>query len=335
MKPIIPFALLGALFAAGAASAATTTPVGYITVNLAANGETYVSPTMVQASSFAGASTVSPSGGKVITFSGGVPTGLGSGDVLEVGSSGWWSTVTSSTATTITVVDNFPAGLPANTSVSVRKHNTLLTFLGLNAPGLIDYDGSKANDEVQVLDPTANPQKVATYAWVTGPNLGDPNNPNGAWFNLGTSTVDNNVVIEPGTAIRIKHVGATPLSFATSGTVKTTPTQVDVFAKFNWIGTPLATGGTLNGMNFNNQLVEYDGSSPNYDELQILGSNQVATPFAAITDGVTAPNGKTMFNLATSTDGGAQTFPEGTGVVINRIGNPSSTITIPATQVGQ
>lgn len=34
MKPIIPFALLGALFAVGAASAATTTPVGYTTQTL-------------------------------------------------------------------------------------------------------------------------------------------------------------------------------------------------------------------------------------------------------------------------------------------------------------
>ena len=168
---------------------------------------------------------------------------------------------------------------------------------------------------------------------MTGPNLGDPNYPNGAWFNLATSTVDNDFVIEPGTAVRVKRISASPTSFVVTGEVKTTPTQVDIFSNFNWIGTPVAAGSTLNGMEFNNQLIEFDGVNPNYDELQILNPDQTATPFAAITDGVTPPNGKTMFNLATSTDGGAQPFPEGTGVVINRIGNPASTITIPATVV--
>lgn len=332
MKPIIPFALLGALLAVGAADAAATDPVGYITVNLVGNGETYISPTLVEPDVFAGSSTSSPSGLTTITFASGVPTGLDGSYVLEVKSSGWWATVVSSTATSIVVNSPFPGGLPANTAISVRKHSTLLTFLGENNPGLITFDGINPSDEVQVLDAAGNPQTVTSFGYISAIDLGDPNYPNGAWFNLGTSAVDNNFIIEPGTAIRVKRVGATPLSFTVDGEVKTTPTQVDLFTNFNWVGTPLATGGTLDGMTFNTQLIQFDGVSPNYDELQFLRPNQIAVPFASVLDGVT-PTSASMFNLADSVFAPTEPFPEGTGVIINRIGNPASTITLPGTVV--
>ncbi len=331
MKPIIPFALLGALLAVGAADAAVTDPVGYITVNIVANGETYISPTLVEPDVFSAASSVTPSGGSVITFTptSGVPAGLNGSYVLEIKSSGWWATVVSSDAAlgTITVNSPFPGSLPAATAVAVRKHSTLGTFLGENAPGLITFDGVSPSDEVQVLDAAGSPQSVTSFGYVSGANLGDPLYPNGAWFNLGTSAVDNNFVIEPGSAIRVKRVGATALSFTVDGEVKTTPTQVDLFSNFNWVGTPLATGGTLDGMAFNTQLIQFDGVSPNYDELQILRPNQTAVPFASALDGVT-PTSASMFNLADSVFAPTEPIAEGTGVVINRIGNPASVITL-------
>jgi hypothetical protein len=332
MKPIIPFALLGALFAVGAANAASTDPVGYITHSVNASGETYVSPTLVQPTVFAAASSADPSGTTTISFSGGVPTGLDGSYVLEItagNSEGFWSTVVSSTSTSITVTDTLPSGLGSAVSIAVRKHATVGSFLGLNAPGLVDYDGEQANDEVQLLDPVT--QGTGAIAWVSGPNLADPNYPNGAWFDLVLSEVANDYVIEPGTAIRIKRVGGAT-TFVSSGAVKVTDTQVDIFQNFNWIGTPLATGGTLNGMNFNSQLVKYDGESATYDELQFLRPSQGTDPFAAIDDG---NGGSTMFDLVLSEDAGLEPFPEGTGVIINRVNSPAGSIVIPGSVVAQ
>lgn len=336
MKPFIPYSLLAAAALCGVAfgQSATTTPVGYITINIAGSGtadsaDTYISPTLIQPTEFAGISNVSPSGGDLISFaSTSVPTGLDQTYVLEITSGafeGWWSTVLSSTASSIQVNDSFPSGLPAGVTVSVRKHNTLGSFLGANAPGLITFDGVNDNDEVQVLDPVD--QVVKTFAYVSAEDLGAPE---GAWFDLTQSEVANDFVIEPGSAVKVKRVGDANLSFVMSGEVKTTKTQVDLFTSFNWVGTLLATGQTLDGMTLNSQLIQFDGVSANYDELQILRSTQIVEPFAAIDDG---SGGATMFNLATSEVAGDEPFPEGTGVVILRTGNPASTITIPGTVV--
>jgi hypothetical protein len=329
MKPIIPFALLGALFAVGAATAASTDPVGYITHTINANGssaDTYISPTLVNPTEFAGVSSSTPSGGSVITFAGGVPTGLDGAYVLEItsgASEGWWSTVVSSTATSITLNDAFPNSLPAATSISVRKHVTLHSFLGNNNPGLIDFNGEDPSDDVQILDPST--QAAKSYVWVTPANS---ETPNGIWFDVAESVEANSVIIEPGAAVKINRVGATPLTFTSSGSVKTTDTQVDIFTDFNWVGTQSAAGSTLNGMNLQSQLNLFDGESPNYDELQIVRPSQVTEPFAAVNDG-----GLTMFDLTNSVSAATEPFVEGTGVVIVRTGNPASTITIPGSVV--
>jgi hypothetical protein len=331
MKPFIPYSLLAAFAACGLASAQTavTTPVGYITHTIAANGsaaDTYLSATLVQPTVFAGTSTVTPTGGDTITFSGGVPTDLDETYVLEItsgASEGWWSTVTSSTATTIVVNDEFPSGLPADTQVSVRKHNTLHSFLGDNNPGLIDFNGEDPNDDVQILDPVT--QSAKSYAWVTAANS---ETPNGIWFDLAESADATNVIIEPGAAVKINRIGATELTFTSTGTVKTTKTQVDIFPDFNWVGTQLATGSTLGAMNFATQLNPFDGESIDYDELQFIRPSQVAEPFAAVDDG-----GLIMFDIGNSLDATSEPFEEGTGVVIIRTGNPESVITIPGTVV--
>jgi hypothetical protein len=327
MKPITSFALLCAF--AAVAQGAVTDPVGYITHTIAANGssaDTYISATLVRPTEFAGASTVTPSGGATITFAGGVPVDLDQTYVLEItsgASEGWWSTVVSSTATTIEVNDDFPGGLPSGVTVAVRKHNTLHSFFGNNNPGLIDFNGEDASDEVQILDPVN--QSAKSYVWVTAENSGTDD---GVWFDVGDSVEANDVVIEPGTAVRITRIGATELEFVSTGTVKTTKTQVDIYPNFNWVGTQLAVGSTLGAMEFATQLNPFDGENTDYDELQFIRSTQIAEPFAAVDDG-----GLIMFDLGNSADASAEPFAEGTGVVIIRNENPASTITFPGTEV--
>jgi hypothetical protein len=329
------YSLLAAAAACGFAAAETayTTPVGYITHTIAPNtgssAATYLSSSLVQPAEFAGASTVSPSGLATITFTGSVPETLGSSYVLEItegDSEGWWSTVVSSTATSITVFDTFPAGLPANTKVSVRKHNTLGTFLGANAPGLIEFDGVNPNDEVQILNPAT--QVVTTVAYVPFELSGQPD----GWFDLGSSTPADGFVIEPGSAVKIKRVGNTSLSFVSTGEVKTTSTQVDIYPRFNWVGTQLAAGGTLDYMDFAAQLIPFDGVRTNSDELQFVSPAQLVTPYASLDPSFGL--GVVMGNLATSEPAGNTVFPEGTGAVLKRDpATPAEVLTVPGTVV--
>ncbi len=333
MKPYLSYSLILAAAASGmafGAETAYTTPVGYITHSIAAAGanpsaETYLSASMVETAAYAGVS-ISASGNTVAFAGTSVPTTFDSTYVLEITSGpseGWWSTVTSSTSSSIILNDVFPVATA--TSISVRKHSTLKTFLGNNTPGLVTFNGVDDSDEVQVWDPVA--QSAVPFAYISGVDLADPLYPNGAWWNLGTSAIANDYPIEPGSAVRVKRIG-TALSFTSSGTVKTTKTQVDLYTDFNWVGTPLAAGGTLNGMTFNTQLNQFDGVSENYDELSFLDPSQTARPFAAI-DG--AP--PTMYDLGNSVEAGTEPFAQGTGVVIKRIGNPDGVITIPGTVV--
>jgi len=333
MKTKLTYSLLAAAAACGMAQGQTTaytTPVGYITHTVAGAGagaeaETYIASTLINASEFAGVSSVSPSGGAVITFSGGVPAGLTGAYVLEISSGaneGWWSTVVSSNSSSITVSDAFPVGLPASVSISVRKHATLATFLGFNNPGLVTSDGSNVSDEVQLFDPVA--QSAIPFAFITAADWGDLQNyPNGVWFNLSTGEPENDRVIEPGTAVKIKRVGSAPVSFTSTGTVKTTKTQVDIYEGFNFVGATQAASGTLGNINFAPQLNLYDGSNADYDELQILDAEQVAVPFAAIDDG-----GPVMWNISAGDYATSEPFAQGTGLLLKRVGRPNSVITL-------
>lgn len=317
------------------AETAYTSPVGYISHSIAGAGtsaaaETYIAPTLINDPKFAGLSSASPSGGAVVTFSGGVPTTLNGSYVLEItsgSSEGWWSTVVSSTATSITVNDSFPAALPDNVRVAVRKHATFATFLGFDIPGLVTYNGVDASDEIQVFNPIS--QSATAYAFVTASDWGDLENyPNGVWLNLVSGEPDNDAIIEPGTSVKVKRVGSTALSFTSTGTVKTTKTQVDIYPGFNFVAATQAASGTFGSVDFAPQLHQWDGTNTDYDELQKVYLNQTTVPFAAIDDG-----GPVIWNITLGEYGTSEPFAEGTGVVINRVGHPSSTITLQGSAV--
>ncbi len=336
MKKQTTLCLVASLIGAAAVFAqttATTTPVGYITCNIAGkspSADTYISPSLAQATEYASV-TVSAAA-NVLTFSGGVPDTFGPAYLLEItsgASEGWWSTVTSSTATTITLNDSFPSGLSEGVTVSVRKHNTLASFLGENAPGLTTYNGVDPNDEVHIWNPST--QSLVIYTYIGGADLGDPLYPNGAWYDPSAAgdPIANGAVIEPGTAVRVVRVSATALSFVTTGTVKTTKTQVDIYKDFNWLGTMLATGSAFNGMGLNNSLVLYDGVNP-YDELQIVNADQTVSQYAAYDTGA----GNDFLQIGTEEYAAGDTpFAEGTGAVLARGTAAASTITIPGTVV--
>jgi hypothetical protein len=340
MKPYT-YSLLAAALACGMAQGAATaytTPVGYITTpingNTASNpsgAATYVSAPLVQPDVFAGATTVSPSGSNVATFSGSVPTTLDTSYVLEITSGpseGWWTTVTSSTATSITVNDNFPAGLSAGEKISVRKHNTLLSVFGANTPGLkvVNNTNSPPYDTIEVLNPLTQATTVAVYVLAEVGVAAD------GWYDFVSQAPLNGFVIEPGTAVKVVRQDASGLSLVSSGTVKTTKTQVDVFPNFNWLGQTLATGGTLGSMSFYNQIVKFDNGVTSNDFISLLNPDQSSDVFVAADP--TLGIGSIMANFVTAADATNEPIGGGEGYVFQRgASTPASVITIPAQTV--
>ena len=324
MKPINLSIL--ALAAGSAFAAEVYTPVvWYITHNITgagscASADTYIAPTLVNATEFSGTSTSAPSGA-TISFSGGVPTGLDGSYVLEITSGaneGWWSTVVSSTSDSITVNDAFPDG--AALDVAVRKHHAVGSFLGDNAIGLLSFDGASDSDEIQLFDPVT--QSITSLAFIAPENLGDESYPNGAWVNLSTFDISNDAVIEPGTSLRVKRIGAADISYVSVGTVKTTKTQVDIYTGANFIGATQAAGGNLGNVGLNS-LYQYDGSSTAYDEIQILNPDQSASIFAVVEDG-----GPQIYDLGSGDYANTTALDAGVGVIVWRYENAASTISL-------
>ncbi|MFC7339103.1 hypothetical protein ACFQY0_18060 [Haloferula chungangensis] len=330
MKPLIPFALLGAILAVGA-NAATTDPVGYIshTISTGSPSLTVLSPTLVQPVEYSSVSTVSPSGGSTITLPAGVPSDFNTGDVLEITdgeSEGWWSTVVSSTDTTIVIFDEFPAGLDAATPISVRAHNTIQSFLGDNNPGLAPFDGA-TGDEVQILNPD---QSLVQIAFVPAAVSGAAED---GWYNLVTLAPEGDRVIEPGSAVIIKSSTSAELTFQSTGAVKLTDTQVDLFPGLTLVGQVDAVGATLGEMNLATQLNQFDGSNSDFDEFQILNSDQSLTQYAALAPGVAGPEA-VMANLVTTADATNIIIEGGTGAILKRdASQAASSITVPGSSV--
>ena len=321
---------------ANAQTTAYTTPVGYITASIAGNvsenpsgAATYVSASLVQPTEFSAAASSSPSGGTVISFAGGVPANLDGKYCLEVtagAQEGWWTAVVSSTATTITVADSFPANLASGIQISVRKFSTVKSLFGANSPGLTPFDGGNVQaDEIQFLDPLSG--VVQSVVYLPEAISGSPD----MWFDFVGGGSADDFIVYPGAAIRVIRYGSAPLSLVSSGSVKTTATQADIFSTENWIGVPLAVGGTLGSMGVFNQVVQFDTVSPN-DFLDVLGADQVATSYVGLSADL---EGGYMMNFVTGDNASSVVLKEGTGFVLKR--DPSqaaSIIKIPGQVVG-
>jgi hypothetical protein len=332
MKPYL-FSIIAAAAACGLAQAQTayTTPVGYITATIngntsssSAGAATYVSASLVRPADFAGATSIAPSG-TTFTFSGGVPTGLDGTSMLEITSGtneGWWTTISGSSATSITVTDTVPGGLSANTTIVVRKFNTVSSLFGANSPGLTAFDGvTTAFDNIQILDPITQASKTIVYVTGVAPD---------GWYDFVSSNPADDEIIYPGTAVRVVHLGTTDLDLVSTGEVKITKTQVDVYPNENWLGQPLAAGGTLGSMEFKNQIVKFDGVAEN-DFLEIVrpdpGTGQPADLYVALIPDF----GDVMANFVTTADATSEPIAEGVGYNLKRSpAGSASVITFPA-----
>ncbi len=320
MRTITIFALACLTASQAAFAQVYTSPAGYTTTVITPNASgstagssTFISPSLVQSANFVGAATVSPSGGSVITFSSGVPLGLNSTSMLEITNGtqeGWWSAISSSTSTTITISDVFPIGLAANVSVTVRKFNTVQSVFGNNSPGLAVYSAVNPYDEIQFLNPLTQQVGVIVYF--------------GGWLNLVTEADASGEIIYPGTAVKVIHRANTTLSVVSSGEVKVTDTQVDIYPNANWIGQPNPTVQTFGSMNLASQILGTDSINVIRSD---TGTGQVTDLFvsyqAQIYNGVTEALAET------------EPVSIGNGYLLKRPTGAASTVTIPAQVVGQ
>ena len=257
---------------------AYTNPVGYVTISIAGNiasnpagADSYVSPTLILPNIYAG-QTNAVAVSNTLTFAGTtVPTNLDSTymvEIVEGTSQGWWSEITSSTSSSIVTLDNVPSALGANVKIVVRKFQTIKTFLGQNGPGLA------ALDEVQILNPIS--QVVKTARWVTNP---------GEWQDVVLENSMDNDRIFPGTSLKIRIFGTSPKVYVSSGAVKTTKTQVDIYPQSNWVGATLAGSSSMASMNLGPQLLQEDfnaATTPFADDLQLILPTQEAVPYYSV-----------------------------------------------------
>jgi hypothetical protein len=147
MKPIIPFALLGALFAVGAVNAASTNPVGYYEFDGVAGGNLFV-PGFVKPAAFAGVLTAASSSTMTVAANSLTADSLNEGSAyathyVEITSgpnAGVVIDIESNTSSVITLAGSAASlNLVGNESIVIRPHVTLKSSLAASESSLNVY----------------------------------------------------------------------------------------------------------------------------------------------------------------------------------------------------
>lgn len=226
MKPIIPSTLLAALLAVGAAHAAATDPVGYVSLGdttvgqpaIKAHTDVAVAIPLDKPAAFAG--TVASVAGNVITISGtpalGSFTSAAHMAKLESGTkSGLNGLITANTANTVTIA--VPAGdsltgVVAGDAISIRPAWTVLATFGSTLPvgtQILAFSGNT---------PGINLAADIAYEW-------DGSN----WLDSFTFDVADTAVLYTGESFIVRNPSNTPIaSLVVSGEVPTSKSRIVV-----------------------------------------------------------------------------------------------------------
>lgn len=236
MKPIIPFALLGALLAIGAADAAATTPVGYETLTIAP-GFNYAGLRLQQPTLYAGTFETVTSNSLTDT---GATFALTAATtyIIEIDNgSGILTQVLGSSASgaTITTTDNLSAAGVANgASYTIREAATLSgTFGANNSAGLVGGFGGIGGADVVFIPDGSGGFDQFYYDDLEG-----------SWADVNGAAVNGALVpIVYTDSLIVSATG--PLSLVVTGEVKTEPTAAATSGGFNYIGSVYPAGATL------------------------------------------------------------------------------------------
>ncbi|MCW1883861.1 hypothetical protein OKA04_03925 [Luteolibacter flavescens] len=236
MKPIIPFALLGALLAVGAVNAAETTPVGYETLSLAP-GFNYTGLRLQQPVVHAGtfetitANSVTDTGATfalTATKTYIIEINNGSGILTDV----LGSAVSGST---INTTDNLlAAGVANGASYSIREAATLTSIFGAtNSAGLTGGFGGISGADVIFVSNGSGGFNQYYYDDLEG-----------SWADVNGAAVNGASVPIIYTDSLIVSATA-PVNLVVSGEVKLTPTATVTSSGFNYISSVYPAGATL------------------------------------------------------------------------------------------
>ena len=240
MKPIIPFALLGALFAVGAANAqSSTTPVGYVTQTLVPNQFNLVGLTVHNPVVSAGvldaesATSVSDTG---VDFSALLTAGatyileLSDGTIQEIAA---WS------GDTLTTPQDISAKVtPGTTSYKLRKASTVSDVFGAtNSVGLTPTPDGNPSVADKILIPNASNGFDTVFYFNDG--LGVE-----GWLDGDGNLAADKVISYPD-GLFVQRVAGDPVNLVVTGEVKTTATAGVLVNGFNYLNAVAPVGLTL------------------------------------------------------------------------------------------
>lgn len=284
MKPIIPFALLGALFAVGAANAqSSTTPVGYVTQQLNANsfnllGLTLQTPVAVSGD-FEAVAGATLTDSDVADFAAVLPAGRTY--ILEVTSGGSvgvtqdFVTVSGSTITLPTAIT-----VAADDTYRIRVAPTLEEVFGTTTSVLTKGFNAGAADNIWI--PTGGGNYARYFLHTSN-----------VWRNSATSADSPNVPLVYLDGALIEKKGAAA-SLTVTGEVKTNATNVVVETGFNVLSVMYPASSTLQNLGLEDDLTAGFNAGA-ADNVWVPGAGGTYTRYFRHTSGV-------WRNSATSAD---------------------------------
>lgn len=245
MKPIYPYAFLGALFAVGALNAATTTPVGYVTKALPANSYSFIGITLHN--SVVSSGVLTGESASSVTADADFGSLLTSGNVyiLEL-EDGTIQEITSWTGGTLNTPEDISGKVsPNTTSYKLRKAATISDIFGAtNSAGITeDDDGDYTTGNDLIFVPQAGGAVKTVYYYNDGDTAG--------WFDAdGNDAGDLALVYADGFYLR--RVAGDPVNLVISGEVKTAPTSGVLASSWNYLSSVAPVGLTVGSSGLEN-----------------------------------------------------------------------------------
>jgi len=217
-KKIISLLAGSALFAASFLNAATTDPVGYVTIDIKGGGTTNLvaNAGLVKASSFVGIGNVS--GDTTLTLAGASWTvdAFASSYYVQLNITGEWAQITSNTSDALTLASHLPNGSGQN--FIIRPLNTLDSLFGSdNSAGFLGSATFGGGDIVAPWD-ASNQNLSAFYYYDTDDN---------SWKDAANNPAGTSIVY-PDESLMVIGSGVDK-SIVISGTVQTGVTSGDLF----------------------------------------------------------------------------------------------------------
>ena len=319
MKPIIPFALLGALLAVGAANgAAVTTPVGYETLSIDP-GFNFVAPRLHPATTIAGnldavTATTAQDTAAGLDFVATLGVSGASGTyLLEIlDGSGVIQEVTTWTTDTLDVADL--SGVVAPVDYSIRPAATIASMFGAaNESGLAAGGGSAAGaDQVWLW----NGSGWTKYYY---DDFAPPTFASGGWVNVDTATAVDPAAITLVYADALAIVSTAGQDVTVSGEVKTGATELSLASGFNFVGSVAPVGATIStafGVANESGLTAGGGSAAGADQVWIFnGSGWDKFYYDDFAPPTFASGGWVNVDTATAVDSTLVTLPSGYAIV--------------------